>query len=176
MKKIIIIGLVGLVLVAVGIWMLLPGNPISTPQPAPTPTSTPVATGTLPGVTLAPEAAFPTSTTVLIGTPKGSVEVRNFYKDFVSRSYDKTSITVAATTSYSISYYAPDGSFSISIDRPPFVAVRAAAETAFITNLGISRSDACKLKVSVGTSLSVDPNYAGKNLGLSFCGTGFGGN
>lgn len=131
--------------------------------------------GTLPpavtNVPYAPPSTLPSSTTLTIGTSQGSVTVDNFYTG-AKISADRTSALIEKTSAYNITYYIPDSSFNILIEQSPFDAVREQAEAAFLQLLGISQADACKLKVKVGAPISVDPNHAGQNLGLSFCAPG----
>jgi len=130
-------------------------------------------TGTLPPATLASSTySPPTGPTFVIGTGAGGVTVTNFYTTAKSVSHDQTSVLVAETDTYNITYYVPDSSFNILIAATPFDAVRTQAEAAFLAALGISQADACKLNVKVGTTVDVDPAHAGENLGLSFCAAG----
>lgn len=177
MKKIIILGLLVLLALAAifffvsrqsgapglgGVTGTLPAAVTSTPV-APATTSTSSATGFVPSV--------PSGGNFVLGTAQGSVTVNNFYAG-AKISADGTSVLVAETPAYVISYYAPDSSFNILIEQMPFATVRAEAESAFLQKLGISEQDACKLKVQVGAPIGVDPSHAGQNLGLSFCAVG----
>lgn len=174
MKKIIILGLlVLLVLAAVfffvssrsgtsgvgGVTGTLPVAVTGTPPTSGTTSSAPGFVASVPG-----------GGNLVLGTPQGSVTVNNFYTG-AKISPDRTSVLIAETPAYVISYYAPDSSFNILIEQLPFATIRAEAESAFLQKLGISEQQACKLKVQVGTPISVDPSYAGQNIGLSFCAT-----
>lgn len=77
---------------------------------------------------------------------------------------------------YTIYYYEEVGedeqmtrSLRISILEPPFEAHQQEAETTLLNTLNISKTMACKLKVTVSTTEDVDPDLGGKNLPLSFC-------
>ena len=70
---------------------------------------------------------------------------------------------------YSISYSTSDQSFLITLESKPLKTARAAAEQDILNRLNITQAQACQLKVSVKVPLNVDPNYAGNELGLSFC-------
>ncbi len=111
----------------------------------------------------------PTGNTITIGTPQGSVIMKNFYKTAAIVSPGSGALIVD-NPAYDISYYTGDSSFIISLKQPLTMPTRAAASEAFIQVLGISEQDACKLKVILGVPISVDPHYAGRDLGLSFCG------
>jgi len=127
------------------------------------------STGTLPSVTSTPPAQYPTGTVFQIGTSQGSVTVNNFYNNPVQVSQDQTSIVIAQSSTYNITYYTPDSSFNIGILQGPVSVVRPQAEAAFLAALGISQADACKLNVVIAVPYDVDPNYADQNIGLSFC-------
>jgi hypothetical protein len=165
-RNIIIIGVVVLLFIIAGVILLILR---SNPSTGAGNTGT---LGMLPPVGTTTPYNPPAGNTITLGTPGGSVVVNNFYNTAQSVSYDHASILIEATDTYNISYYAPDSSFNIFINAAPFETVRAVAEVEFLKDLGISRADACKLNVKIGTSVDVDPNYAGQNLGLSFCATG----
>jgi len=70
---------------------------------------------------------------------------------------------------YSISYISEDTSFTVSILSEPLGEIRLRAEKDLLVRLGISENDACRLRYEVLVPYSVNPLYAGKNLGFSFC-------
>ena len=115
---------------------------------------------------------YPTGDTFQIGTPSGAVTVNNFYKHPVEISSDRTSVLVAKSGAYLIGYYTPNSAFIIAIMATPVPEMQTEAEAVFLSTLGISKGDACKLNVNVGVPYRVDPSYAGENLPLSFCPTG----
>ncbi len=165
MKKIITIAII--IAVAVVIVALFV---FSTRQGQNTSLSSPSSTVSLPVVsTTSASVERPTGNTLQIGTQAGTVTLNNFYKNPAQVSQDQTSIIIVQTNAYNITYYVPDSSFNIGIWQKPVAAVRTQAEAAFLAALGISKTDACKLKVQIGVPYSVDPDYADKNLGLSFC-------
>ncbi|HVO28553.1 MAG TPA: hypothetical protein VMT81_01040 [Candidatus Paceibacterota bacterium] len=166
MRKTIIIGTVVVIAIAAGaLFFVLRGGSSPAGGGGTTGTLPPVATGTAPFTP-------PTGATLTIGTPEGGVVMNNFYNTTRQVSADHTAILIEQTSTYNITYYAPDSSFNILIEAAPFETVRAEAEQAFLQALGISQADACKLNVKVGTTIDVDPDYAGVNLGLSFCAAG----
>lgn len=73
------------------------------------------------------------------------------------------------TPNYEIIYLPEFNQFIITILSTPFETVRLQAEEEFLLKTGTSRTDACKLDVSVGTTYEVDPTKADRNYGLSFC-------
>jgi hypothetical protein len=168
MKKIIIIVgalVVIAVIVFIFFFVFMKGG-VVTPPPGSG------STGNLPPVATTTLSEHPTGPTFQMGTSAGSVTVNNFYNDPTQVSQDRTSILIAQSSTYNITYYAPDSSFNIGILKGPVPEARTAAEAAFLTALGISKADACKLNVTIGVPYDVDPSYADRNLGLSFCSGG----
>lgn len=113
-------------------------------------------------------ANIPAGETITIGTPKGIVTTKNFYKT-VTASEEEYLIFQTATA-YAFLYDPMDSSFVISITAGPIAQVQSQAEAAFLAALGINKTDACKLVVVIGISVNADPALAGKSLPLSFCG------
>lgn len=70
---------------------------------------------------------------------------------------------------YSLVYLKPFEEFIISITASPFEENRKKAEQAFLLRMGVTQEDACKLKVTITTPLSINPNEAGNKYPLSFC-------
>lgn len=70
---------------------------------------------------------------------------------------------------YSMFYVDIDGSFNITLLKEPLVETRFTAEQDLIQQLGISKERMCVLKYWVGVPVAINPVYAGKNLGFSFC-------
>ncbi len=165
MRNYIIIGLIVLLVVGVGVVLIFQKNPTAQP-----PTSG--GTGTLPVVNSS-TTVFPTGTTMTIGTPQGSVVVNNIYINPSYITSDKETVVFKAASAYNLVYNVNDSTFEIALLAKPLDAARAAAEAALLSRLNISKSDACKLNVWEAVPVSVDPNYAGQNLGLSFCSSAF---
>lgn len=70
---------------------------------------------------------------------------------------------------YHIEYIAETQYFNIALLQEPLGASRRAAEARLLSLLGISKDDLCKLAYFVSTPNSVSQQYAGTNLGFSFC-------
>lgn len=174
MKKLIIIAIVVIVVVAGIALFIFTSKQGQGPNPG---LSTSSSSGALPGInegsstipTSTVTAEHPAGATLQIGTPKGTVTLNNIYNSPSQISQDGTSILVSQADGYNITYYAPDSSFNIGIWKQPVATIRAEAEAAFLTELGVSKTDACKLNVVIGVSYAVDHNYGSQNLGLSFC-------
>ena len=70
---------------------------------------------------------------------------------------------------YQVIYF-PDGSgFLVSLLQEPLGQSRLDAETALRQKLRLTNDELCKLSSEVGTTISVNETYAGRELGLSFC-------
>lgn len=137
-----------------------------------------ITTGTLPPVSVAtgttgtqvPPMTIPTSTTITLGTSHGSVTMNNFYQSAQTITQDGQAVIMENTGDYAITYNVPDSSFSIALFSMPLQAARQAAESAFLSELGISKQDACKLTVYEGVPIGVSNQYPGESFPLSFCG------
>ncbi|MFA6106061.1 MAG: hypothetical protein WC745_00065 [Patescibacteria group bacterium] len=70
---------------------------------------------------------------------------------------------------YTITYYVPGNLFGITINNSEVKKTRSRLEKDLLKILGITKSDACKLKVSMFVPAYVNEQYAGTNYGLSFC-------
>jgi hypothetical protein len=123
-----------------------------------------------PVVTSTPTTATPTSTTITLGTSEGNVTVNNFYQNAQTITQDKQAVIIQNNADYAITYNVPDSSFSIAILSTPLEAARQEAESAFLSELGISQQVACKLTVYEGVPISVSDEYPGESFPLSFCG------
>lgn len=167
-KKIIIVLVIVIVLAIIGVSFALWWNKSGSGTGSSSTTTTttnfpPVSTSTTP-------AAIPTSTTVTIGTSQGSVTMNNFYQTADSITQDQQTVIIHNDPQYSIEYNVGDSSFSIGILSTPLEASRQAAEAVFLSRLGISKQDACKLKVYEGVPADVSSQYVGQYFPLSFCG------
>lgn len=108
-----------------------------------------------------------TDGSILIGGVSGNVETKNFKQKPLIKSGD--ALAFRQSNLYEIVYYAKDDSFMITILGEPPQKARDDAESAFLEALGVSRADACNLKVWVGVPINVSGRWPGQNLGLSFC-------
>lgn len=135
--------------------------PITTPPTTPA-TTTPLST--------------PQGNQFAIQTPNGQVLVNNFYQNPTSSTqvYD-SNVLIISNSDYQLDYIRDDSEFIISLfaySTDQARTQRTEAESAFLTTLGITQSDACKLNVSLGVPISYDADLAGPNYGLSFCPSG----
>jgi len=105
----------------------------------------------------------------------GQVATRDFLKDeTVGKDEYNSGVYYLAGSdpsepNYSITYIESDSSFTISIFSEPIGEQRQLAELKLLGQLGISEPEACHLRYAVLVPASVNPLYAGKDLGFSFC-------
>jgi hypothetical protein len=162
-RKIIILVLAFAVVVLAG-WFFLSrfnfsGNanvPAATVQTSGT---TPIT----PGVTNFPGA--PQGDSFVLGTPNGSVTLKNFYK--LPVVIDGEFLILENSNDYQITFDTVNSQFFIYASSSPLGAARAKGESAFLAMLGLSESDACKLNVAEGYPAGMP--LAGLRATLSFC-------
>lgn len=98
----------------------------------------------------------------------GLVETKNFYKSATEITPQNDAL-ITDDPEFQILYYTADSSFFITLLKTPLEATRQKAETELLNKLGISKEDACRLRVAVGAPYWVDEVRGGEELGLSFC-------
>lgn len=134
----------------------------STPEEIPTPT----ASVQKPSSPRLPTIPFtkPVSPSLTVD----GVKVDNFYKQgtVIDTNGD---VSVQKTKDFEIVYLAPFEEFIIDILASPFEVIRPQAEQAFLKQLNITQTEACKLTVSVSTTTTANPNDSGRRHPLSFC-------
>lgn len=124
----------------------------------------------LPSVT--PTVLVPTNTPFI--SPPGNkiqlngVSVNNFYLED-SAENPQGDVSVVKNKNYQIVYIPQFKKFIISILNKDFEAARGIAEQNFLSQLGITQADACKLKVEISTPLFVNEKLSGQIFPLSFC-------
>lgn len=114
---------------------------------------------------------LPAGNTLTIGTPRGTVMVKNFYTADPPVN-DGGDLVIKETANYSIVYDPTDGSFWLAITGTPFNTWQKTAEQDLLQTLAIDKTDACKLKATAGIVYKPgDPNN-GKSFPLTFCAAG----
>lgn len=71
-----------------------------------------------------------------------------------------------------ITYYGSDSSIFITLYEKPLQRSRMQAEQELLRRFGLTKEQACRLKVVLNTMSSVDVRAAGVDYGLSFCPNG----
>jgi hypothetical protein len=74
-----------------------------------------------------------------------------------------------ATQDFAITYSTTSGEFDIAILNEPLAQNRQLAENFLMNRLGLKQFEMCGLVYFVSVSSSLNPRYAGQNLGFSFC-------
>lgn len=70
---------------------------------------------------------------------------------------------------YGVYYDEPSGSFTITLYSEDTKKARQSAETYILKNLSYTKDQWCRFPVTVITNEYENPQWAGVNLGLSFC-------
>ncbi len=168
-KTLIILGIVAALIVAGIVIFILIGRQSSGGNNNISTGGLPISSTTTSTVIIS-STTIPSGSAIMLGTSQGTVSVNNFYQNADSITQDQQTVVLQDKPEYSIVYNVSDSSFIISILSMPLEASRQAAEAAFLTQLGISKTDACKLRVSEGVPIGVSDQYPGENFPLSFCG------
>jgi hypothetical protein len=108
---------------------------------------------------------------MFIETKDGNVATNNLYKSPVE-NLDKNGVLFEENAGFHSSFYPQDQGFLITILDTNIEKGRRDAEENFLQDLGITKDEACKLKVDLGVPSFVNQDAAGKNYGLSFCPNG----
>jgi hypothetical protein len=77
--------------------------------------------------------------------------------------------TATDSPPYIIEYINATQFFNISLLQEPIGEVREKAQQYLMTQLGISQDQMCRLNYSLGVPARVNSQYAGRELGFSFC-------
>ena len=109
----------------------------------------------------------PTGQTMPVLGKAGDVNVRNVYKNPVEKTEE--AIVISQKPGFKIIYFPKDEAFLITLAQTPISQSRALAEAELLANLGITKDQACELKVVITVPYEVDPAASGQNYPLSFC-------
>jgi hypothetical protein len=82
---------------------------------------------------------------------------------------DGTCPSAGNPSDFTILYYPDQQSFNIGLTSEPLGQARKDAEQYLSKTLGITQQQMCNLNYSIGTTVYVNAQYAGENLGFSFC-------
>lgn len=103
-----------------------------------------------------------------VKTSGGDIEINNLYKNPVANLF-QNGVLFRQTPDFEMSFYPEDQGFIITLLNPDLKKSRDEAEKEFLEALGIDKSQACFLKISLGTTSDISEKTAGRNFGLSFC-------
>lgn len=96
------------------------------------------------------------------------VIIKNFYP-LAKDTNINGDVLVVDDPSYHIVYFPFRKTFLINILSSPFEDARIKTEEKFLQILGITREDACRLNVEIGTPRFANEDLAGQTFRLSFC-------
>jgi len=178
-KIIILIGSIGFILVLFFIAYWISSSYRNTDT-----TDTPNGNGVVtPGTNNS--STTPQANTILIQTSAGGyLRTRDFIndpltaKDPINASYyylgyhvyiGVTDPTATENPPYIIEYLNSTQYFNIALLQEPIGAVRVDAQKYLMTHLGVAENQLCRLKYTVSVPARVNSQFAGKNLGFSFC-------
>lgn len=100
-----------------------------------------------------------------------NVVANNVYKNPIE-SLSNNAVAFVENEESHISFYPKNQGFLITIIDSNIEKARQKAESDFLSSLGITKEDACKLNVDLGMPAWVNDKAAGRNYGLSFCPNG----
>ena len=82
---------------------------------------------------------------------------------------DPQQCQAASSTDFNIYYNSGPQSFTIALTEEPIGQARLDMEQFLLATLGLTEQQLCSLNYLVSVSIHVNSQYAGKNLGFSFC-------
>lgn len=163
-------------LIVIGIMLLVPAKPVETRPPTTLPNASSTSPGTTGGAaTLTLDAKLgPVVVTDFIHNGETGVDPQNpgIYYLAGSPGYclsDGSCPGGAPTTDFNITYDTAHQFFTIALLAEPLGKVRSDVDTFMLKTLGISDTELCTLNYYLGTVNALNDQYAGKNLGFSFC-------
>lgn len=180
-KKSLLIAIVVLVLFGGAAWVAFKFLPPAAPPPEQTGTGGPTPQfenkeSPAPPATVIPPATS-NRTFAVIGENGEVIRVNDFTKSAVQdknnsgikylAGEDENGIIQNAP--YVISSLEDDQSFTVSLFAQPIGKTRVRAEKDLISQLGITAQEMCRLRYVVLVPFDVSREYAGRNLGFSFC-------
>lgn len=125
-----------------------------------------------PAVKTPPPSSFPDTTPTRVDTSSGKINIsgiktNNFLLNPI-RSNSRGDVVFVKTSEYQITYLKIFSEFIVNISTSSATA-REGAELEFLTKLGITKEDACKLKISISAPYAPGQNPALQKRALSFC-------
>lgn len=108
---------------------------------------------------------------MVVTTSQGNLEINNLYKNPVA-DLPGNGVAFRETDDFHMDFYPQDEGFIISIQNFDVQTGRDRAEMEFLQALGITKDQACLLKVTLGVPYYISPLAAGQNYFLSFCPNG----
>lgn len=167
----IVVVLLGAVIVGV-LWYFL-FAPKPTPQAVQKPPVTLPTSGSVTPVVTATSSSQSPQTMSIAAQNGGVVVIKDFIHDGVTLADPSNEgnyyLTGASTEGFAIGYRVSGQFFTIALEKEPLGETRIAAEEFLLSALGINKNQLCSLDYYLGTDVYTSSNYAGRNLGFSFC-------
>lgn len=82
---------------------------------------------------------------------------------------DGTCPSGAPASDFIVTYDSAQQAFNIALTQEPLGQARKDAEQFMLATLGVTQSGLCALRYYIGTDVYTNEQYAGINLGFSFC-------
>lgn len=105
--------------------------------------------------------------------PTGSqINIENIpsdYKETAEGVYAVSDDNEDGDQPYTIFYYTETDSYAVSLNKEPLAEIRKQAELYLLSTSGLTQEQLCKNGGFVGTTYDINHQYAGVNLGFSFC-------
>jgi hypothetical protein len=100
----------------------------------------------------------------------GSIIMKDFYQSPYTKILDpQNDASIKESIDYNIEFQPAIPRFFIGLQGNDLYTARENAEQGFLDKLGITKEDACRIKVTLGVHYSVNERASGVNYGLSFC-------
>lgn len=105
---------------------------------------------------------------IIVNTDSGQVVIADIYQ-IGEEVKSENEVIIKTTDYYRLTYFKDVDQFLITIIYDDVFSARSLAEEDLLKYLDINENEACQLNVSVGVPFSYSQEYAGVELGLSFC-------
>jgi hypothetical protein len=182
MKKTFIFSLIAVVLLGAFVLYLILQKPSTSPTSTQTQTQNPYYSGGSSNATSVTPSPVGTTTTTASFTVTARFGPPIVVHDFRLDLQTATSSTIPGhyfisggldpwetEAPYSTFYVEKDQSFTVTLLQEPLAVTRKTAEANLMAKLNISQVDMCRLRYYISVPNDLNPIYAGKNLGFSFC-------
>lgn len=184
MNKTLLFGLGGIIFIGFFVLAFQLTNPVAPPSVGTSITPNTEQPGTPSGQNVTTVLPVPVATTSATSANSGAIQKIDFLsdpttiKDPINPGYYYLGYhvnegipdpTATENPPYIIMYISATNYFNIGLFQEPIGPIRAAAEQYLLTRLGISQAEMCQLDYMVSVPDRVNSQFAGKNLGFSFC-------
>lgn len=166
----LIIGVIVVILIVGILAFFLLGNRKSVTPPAGGSVTFPSATSTSSGQS--GNSASGNTISIASRGASNTVKVNDFIHNGVTQPDPSNSGDYFLNTDYSefaIRYNSATQFFTIALDEEPIGQNRRDAEQFLMKSLGLNEDQMCNLNYYLGTDEATNDQFAGKNLGFSFC-------